>query len=598
MKWKLVAVFLGILVLAMPSALNETILVDTESETSFSFSGDELPYQGNKFAYSGNGLAIIHHLYTSWFNTTGGNTIELRFSTRYNITGNDIGYILFRPSSDAEWRVLEKLSGLQEEWTTKSYVYDLSSYNNIQLSFTFFTDCYSTSEGWWVDNINITSLDLTELFSEDFEDYNVGDIVDDWIIVGNQSEFEISVLTHNLMLLPFLVPQLATYIQFLAKAVNARTSAISTLLDASKPNCDWAKKYDIFCFQEVFHTWTIIGSDFGAPTHIGRGFLGNPALSLDFNTVAGARHWFNTGKTRTVTLNPGTADKGTVDILNAAPSAKCQPSQIAIVKTGNSYIVAGPDSTSHLSGKRIASYSGGLMILSKYPVIAASGYIHEDSSWHENTFTNKGALYARIQLDPKNPKSFIHVFNVHLVARENNKEKRSKQVDNLILFMKSCIATEDDNRNPIILCGDFNIIAGIHDEYGSLLRKMRFSIPSRVIEDLWAKLKPFNLPACDSGTWVGKDIVLPKGSPWGPQGWNNVLATEKGNYERIDYIFTFPGKEGTSPIKLKPKSIEREPPTTRSKPWVFTYGPPYMPRRITSYVVSDHIGVGAKFIVE
>ena len=188
-----------------------------------------------------------------------------------------------------------------------------------------------------------------------------------------------------------------------------------------------------------------------------------------------------------------------MDILNAAPSDKCQPSQIAIVKTGNSYIVAGPDSTSHLSGKRIASYSGGLMILSKYPVTAASGYIHEDSSWHEKKFTNKGALYARIQLDPKNPKSFIHVFNVHLVARENNKEKRSKQVDNLILFMINCIA-KSDNYNPIILCGDFNIIAGIHDEYGSLLRKMRFSIPKTVIEDLWVKLKPFNLPACDSGT--------------------------------------------------------------------------------------------------
>jgi hypothetical protein len=71
--------------------------------------------------------------------------------------------------------------------------------------------------------------------------------------------------------------------------------------------------------------------------------------------------------------------------------------------------------------------------------------------------------------------------------------------------------------------------------------------------------------------------------PWGDR---NVLATEGGKYQRLDYVLyqIFQPKEKQPPLTLVLESIAREPAQRRAEkyPW-------------GGYTVSDHLGVGAQF---
>jgi len=304
-------------------------------------------------------------------------------------------------------------------------------------------------------------------------------------------------------------------------------------------------------------------------------------------------------------LNLGEAK---VRLLGAMPND--EGTEIAVVRQGDRYIVAGPDSSAFLE----TTQDGGLMILSAYPVVAASGMIWSDQSGFEELGA-KGALYARIQLDPENAECYIHVFNTHLAARspeftgpnkegkvehpDQNWKARESQINELVKFISNCIQ-DDKVGHPIILGGDFNVIAPFPANWGGDL-----VVPERVdatkaipspqydalmnllaphkLEDAW-KEKLAEIPGF---TWLGKDWKTRPESPWGDKG--NPLA-KQGWPQRIDYIFYNAGAE-TSPLTLRLDTIGRTEWTRKQLKQPFQWN------GTQSYVPSDHLGLIATFTV-
>jgi endonuclease/exonuclease/phosphatase family metal-dependent hydrolase len=407
------------------------------------------------------------------------------------------------------------------------------------------------------------------------------------------------------------------------------------------------------------------------------------------NEIAGT--WF--GQKTTVTwngqlernkekeLNLGGAK---VRLLGAMPNN--EGTEIAVLRHEDRYIVAGPDSSALIE----FTQDGGLMILSKYPIIAASGMIWEDQAGAE-AWSSKGTLYARIQLDPTNPECYIHVFNTHLAARspeftgpdqevdykvngtkgtvkagqsaevavkpgqmvevtaskgdtkvtltfldkdkkeiskvekelkegdsllatsparaafvviatdvkvphpDKNWNARKTQIEELVTFISNCIR-DDKVGHPIILGGDFNVIAPFPANWGGDLvvpegvdatkaisspqyDELMNLLAAHKLTDAWKE----NRGGVPGFTWLGNNWKTQPGSPWGDKG--NPLATKEGWPQRLDYIFYNAGAE-KSPVILRLDTIGR----THWK-----MAKPFQWDGTQSYVPSDHLGVIAKF---
>lgn len=302
-----------------------------------------------------------------------------------------------------------------------------------------------------------------------------------------------------------------------------------------------------------------------------------------------------------------------VRLLGAMPNN--EGTEIAVLRHTDWYIVAGPDSwcPDPITGiDWETTQDGGLMILSKYPIVAASGMIWSDQSGFEELGA-KGALYARIQLDPENPECYIHVFNAHLAARspeftgpvdgkvphpDNNWAARERQIKELAAFISNCIR-DDTAGHPIVLCGDLNVIAQFPANWGGALvvpvgLDATNAIPSpqydalvnllagHKLSDAW-KEKRGGEPGF---TWLGNDWRTQAGSPWRDKG--NPLATEPGWPQRLDYIFYNAGVP-TSPLSLVLDSIGRTHWTKMQQPFQWD--------STQSYVPSDHVGLIATFKV-
>jgi len=109
-----------------------------------------------------------------------------------------------------------------------------------------------------------------------------------------------------------------------------------------------------------------------------------------------------------------------------------------------------------LSGKFI---DAGLVILSKYPILASDGMIYLNGN-QIDSWAAKQVIYAKIQVSPT---FFIHVFTTHMQASyyDNlesinviNDKARASQVQELADFVKS---KTEGSPYPTIIAGDFNI---------------------------------------------------------------------------------------------------------------------------------------------
>jgi len=215
--------------------------------------------------------------------------------------------------------------------------------------------------------------------------------------------------------------------------------------------------------------------------------------------------------------------------------------------------------------------------------------------------------------DPENSECYIHVFSTHLAARDpefsgpdgrgqvphpdKNWEARKKQIEELVAFISNCIR-DDKVGHPIILCGDFNVIAPFPANWGGdLVVPAKIdatkAIPSPQYDELMKLLAApqahrrlerearWGVPGF---TWLGNDWQTQPGSPWGDKG--NPLATGPGWPQRLDYILYNAGAE-RSPISLRLDEIDRTRKAEKPFQWNGTQ----------SYVLSDHLGVIAKFTV-
>ncbi len=315
--------------------------------------------------------------------------------------------------------------------------------------------------------------------------------------------------------------------------------------------------FDIVCLQEWFQD----AGPWGA--------VGLEAWSTQKEALL--RHWLGAG------ANPDLTERsventtvGGIQIIDASSiGGACE------IIVGTNY-VAGPDAAWFLE----TLIDGGLVILVRPGLVIsrASAFVFSDSQgW--DSWASKGALYARVQLDPESPECFVHVFNTHLQAGDTPGDAaiRLRQISELIRFIDLC--TQDDRvagkaQHPVIVCGDFNIIGG-SPEWQNVLQNMAFA--GGRLEDVWLKLG--KAEDKDAATWVGNDQDA-TGTPWGPR---NALATEPGPFQRLDYILFYAGEE---PLTLTAESVSREPEEQRAER--YQWG---------SFTVSDHLGVKATFKV-
>jgi endonuclease/exonuclease/phosphatase family metal-dependent hydrolase len=134
----------------------------------------------------------------------------------------------------------------------------------------------------------------------------------------------------------------------------------------------------------------------------------------------------------------------------------------------NNLHIVGSSSPSSLRFLTLRIFGGGLMIMSKYPMVDTQEIIFDKGS-HSDSFVTKGVLYAKLKVES----SFVHVFNTHLQASYGYEfdftgnpysNIRKKQLKKLAEFVQR--VTANDNY-PILLAGDFNVNARVGPEDGS-----------------------------------------------------------------------------------------------------------------------------------
>jgi endonuclease/exonuclease/phosphatase family metal-dependent hydrolase len=308
-----------------------------------------------------------------------------------------------------------------------------------------------------------------------------------------------------------------------------------------------------------------------------------------------------------------------IKILDARPNKKS-----AKISFGP-YYVLGPDTESC----NIFKQDSGLLILSRFPIIAAGAFSFSDAQGSDR-LANKGVVYARIKTGPSND-DYIHFFNTHLQSHGYG-ETRFKNLSEFLMFVSTIVVDDlsghDDYKgntsnpntredikdtqargiHPIIMVGDFNIKAYMpdnwikksniisapqgqempddsdntlntsadYDEFMNYLKSFTEAfiqgnsdeLLSLYFEDLWKYFYPD-----DPGfTWIGKGWKTGEQNPYGTDG--NPIAIENGPPERIDYVVYF---KGSGTLQLNPSSIK------------------LFPVDSSGLQVSDHLGLVSVF---
>jgi hypothetical protein len=415
----------------------------------------------------------------------------------------------------------------------------------------------------------------------------------------------IKMLTQNTMLIPF---------NFLAPAFNERTGCIINLI---------LENYEIVCLQEVFNGSSqnrIIDSwlDMVYQNVNDQGFS---QWQVDYFT-----NWYNSlpdqdknmwhplNKAQSIAVLANNKNFWGVKVLDRRVNG------VDAKLIGNPYYIMGPD-RGHINIRQ----DGGLIILSKYPIIECSAMTYSSSSGSDK-LANKGIIYARIQIGPSEG-DYIHVFNTHIQSHTYS-ETRLAQISELMVFISGIIKSDKEYIRPILVAGDFNISAEKPDNWMELsdiappeaektgyndymdedtdeyvkFKEIIEDFPSSQVYliDSWLNLNPG-----DPGfTWIGKDWITGSKNLYGDIG--NQVAIENGGPQRIDYIFCF---KGNGNLYLKPISISLVPNSPdllycfdkrlKESDSLSSYGCEKISLEsdcsYKSYTVSDHLGLELNF---
>jgi len=419
----------------------------------------------------------------------------------------------------------------------------------------------------------------------------------------------LKILTQNTMLIPF---------NFVAPAFNERTGCIIDLI---------LKDYEIVCLQEIFS-----GNSQNRIISSWHDMICQGVKSTGFNQwqTDYFNNWYSLLPKKDADMWHPLSDAQSVDGLannNNFWGVKVLDRKVNDVEAKlicGPYYIMGPD-----RGTLNIRQDGGLIILSKYPIIECSAMTYSSSSGTDR-LASKGAVYACIQIGPS-ADDYIHIFNTHIQSH-NYSNSRLAQISELVDFISEIIKSDKDYIRPILIAGDFNVAAEKNDNwmeladiappeiekaenndslYKGTLEYMKFKeivegFPSTSLDavcqidlrDSWQELNPL-----DPGfTWIGKDWITGSNNPYGDIG--NQVAVENGGPQRIDYIF-YSG--GTDNFYLEPISISLVP---DNPDLLYCFdkkaknsGASYECEEISldndcsykSYTVSDHLGLELNF---
>ncbi len=421
------------------------------------------------------------------------------------------------------------------------------------------------------------------------------------------------ILTQNTMLIPF---------SFVAPAFNERTGCIINMI---------LSDYEIVCLQEVFNGSSqdrIISSwndmikrniNDGRSEQWQDGYFNSWYYSLP---VQDKDMWHSLNDAQSIEVLENNKNFWGVKILDR------RVNDIEAKLICNPYYIMGPD-RGHLNIRQ----DGGLIILSKYPIIECGAMTYSSSSGSDR-LANKGVIYARVQVSPFKG-DYLHIFNTHIQSHGYS-ETRMKQISELLDYISDIIESDKDYIRPVLIAGDFNVPAEKPDNWMELadidppeagntnrsayvseetgeyarFREIIEKFPSDHLNamhsvyliDSWHESK-----SQDPGfTWIGKDWVTGSKNSYGDIG--NQVAIEDGGPERIDYIFYY---KGTDNIHIEPISVSLVPDRPDllycfdKKPWEDENQSSYDCMEIyqvgdcvyKSYTVSDHLGIELGFEV-
>lgn len=164
---------------------------------------------------------------------------------------------------------------------------------------------------------------------------------------------------------------------------------------------------------------------------------------------------------------------------------------------------------------------GGLMILSKYPIVAHDQIIFRQCG-AEDCFANKGAIYIRIQT----PLGFYDIFNTHTQNPDpdfggNQQGVVQTQLNALYSFIS---AKRGSKQVPAIVTGDFNTNGLNNSLYNDMMIRLGQPI------DTWKTIHP-----------NGKGITSDNVANFEPGDSQPAWDQRGKSGERLDYIFYYPG---------------------------------------------------------
>jgi hypothetical protein len=226
----------------------------------------------------------------------------------------------------------------------------------------------------------------------------------------------IKLLTQNTMLIPF---------NFVAPAFNERTNCIIDLI---------LKDYGIVCLQEVYsgNSQNRIISSWNDMISWNVNHGGFSQWQIDYFD-----NWYSALPDKDKDIWHPLSEAQSIKMLSDNKNfwgVKVLDTRVNNVEAKlicNPYYVMGPD-----RGRVNIRQDGGLVILSKYPIIECSAmtYLLRNGS---DRLANKGVVYARIQVGlSKN--DYIHVFDTHIQSYSYSKT-RLAQVSELINFIYEVI---------------------------------------------------------------------------------------------------------------------------------------------------------------
>jgi len=124
-------------------------------------------------------------------------------------------------------------------------------------------------------------------------------------------------------------------------------------------------------------------------------------------------------------------------------------------------------STAHFVNLRV--FGGGLMIVSKHPIVDTQQIVFDKGS-QADRFVTKGVLYAKVKIGS----SYVHVFNTHMQASYGYEFDwsgsnpytaiRQKQLKRLASFVETVTCKD---KFPVLLMGDFNVNARVSPDDGA-----------------------------------------------------------------------------------------------------------------------------------